>query len=53
MDYDGSGRGLRTVRAFAGDDFEIAVVPEKARTLLKRFDARSQHYQDVHSATSI
>jgi len=33
------------VRAFAGEDYEIAVVPQKARTLLSRFDARSQHYE--------
>ncbi|NHJ49948.1 MAG: antibiotic biosynthesis monooxygenase [Asgard group archaeon] len=32
------------VRAFAGDDYEIAVVPPKARKLLKRFDEKSQHY---------
>jgi antibiotic biosynthesis monooxygenase (ABM) superfamily enzyme len=33
------------VRAFAGEDYEIAVVPPKARALLARFDARSQHYE--------
>ena len=36
---------LDAVRAFAGQDYEIAVVPPKARTLLTRFDARSQHYE--------
>lgn len=36
---------LEAVRAFAGDDYEIAVVPPKARALLARFDARSQHYE--------
>jgi antibiotic biosynthesis monooxygenase (ABM) superfamily enzyme len=35
---------LDAVRAFAGEDHEAAVVPLKARTLLSRFDARSQHY---------
>jgi heme-degrading monooxygenase HmoA len=35
---------LDDVRAFAGEDYEVAVVPPKARTVLKRFDARSQHY---------
>jgi heme-degrading monooxygenase HmoA len=44
---------LEAVREFAGDDYEVAVVPEKARTLLKRFDERSQHYLEVHSAGSI
>jgi len=33
------------VRAFAGEDYEAAVVPPKARALLSRFDARSQHYE--------
>ncbi len=33
------------VRAFAGEDYEKAVVPPKARRLLSRFDERSQHYE--------
>ena len=36
---------LESVRAFAGEDYELAVVPPKARNLLSRFDARSQHYE--------
>ena len=36
---------MDAVRTFAGEDYEIAVVPPKARTLLSRFDARSQHYE--------
>ena len=36
---------LDAVRAFAGEDYEVAVVPPKARALLARFDARSQHYE--------
>jgi heme-degrading monooxygenase HmoA len=36
---------LDAVRAFAGEDFEVAVVPPKARALLCRFDERSQHYE--------
>lgn len=35
---------LEAVCAFAGPDFEVAVVPAAARTLLARFDARSAHY---------
>jgi heme-degrading monooxygenase HmoA len=35
---------LDSVRTFAGDDYEVAVVPPEARALLSRFDARSQHY---------
>lgn len=36
---------LDAVRTFAGEDYEMAVVPPKARALLLRFDARSQHYE--------
>lgn len=36
---------IEAVRAFAGQDCEVAVVPPKARALLSRFDARSQHYE--------
>lgn len=33
------------VKAFAGEDFETAHVPPKARAVLARFDDRSQHYE--------
>jgi hypothetical protein len=33
------------VRAFAGEDYEVAVVPPAARRLLSRFDPRSSHYE--------
>ena len=36
---------IEAVRVFAGEDCEVAVVPPKARALLSRFDARSQHYE--------
>jgi heme-degrading monooxygenase HmoA len=36
---------IEAVRAFSGADYEKAVVPPKARALLKRFDARSTHYE--------
>jgi antibiotic biosynthesis monooxygenase (ABM) superfamily enzyme len=36
---------IDSVRIFAGEDYEAAVVPPKARALLSRFDARSQHYE--------
>jgi heme-degrading monooxygenase HmoA len=38
---------LDAVRAFAGDDYERAVVEPEARSLLSRFDERSQHYEIV------
>jgi antibiotic biosynthesis monooxygenase (ABM) superfamily enzyme len=36
---------LDAVRAFAGPDHEVAVIPSAARALLERFDARSGHYE--------
>lgn len=33
------------VRAFAGEDYERAYVPEAARKVLARFDATSSHYE--------
>ena len=36
---------LDAVRGFAGDDYEVAVVPPKARALLLRFDERSAHFE--------
>ena len=38
-------RDLASVKAFAGADHEAAYVPQKARAVLARFDARSQHYE--------
>lgn len=36
---------LDAVRAFAGDDYEAAVVPAEARELLTRLEERSVHYE--------
>ena len=36
---------LDAVREFAGEDYEVAVVPDSARAVLSHFDARSQHYE--------
>ena len=36
---------LDAVREFAGEDYEMAVVPGKARVVLSHFDGRSQHYE--------
>ena len=38
---------LDAVRAFAGEDYEVAVVPPQARELLSRFDQRSVHYETI------
>jgi heme-degrading monooxygenase HmoA len=36
---------LDAVRAFAGDDYETAVVPPEARRLLASFDEKVVHYE--------
>ena len=40
---------IASVRAFAGDNYEVAVVPPRARAVLSRFDARSAHYETIVS----
>ncbi len=39
---------IEAVKLFAGEDYETAVVPEKAQRILKHFDKRSQHYYVQH-----
>lgn len=36
---------LEDVKKFAGEDYEKAYVPPKAREVLARFDDRSKHYE--------
>jgi heme-degrading monooxygenase HmoA len=38
---------LESVRAFAGDDYERAVIEPEARRLLARNDERSEHFEVV------
>jgi hypothetical protein len=38
---------IAAVRAFAGDNYEIAVVPAKARAILSRLDEHSAHYETI------
>jgi antibiotic biosynthesis monooxygenase (ABM) superfamily enzyme len=33
------------VKAFAGPDWEVSVVPQAARAVLARFDDKAQHYE--------
>jgi antibiotic biosynthesis monooxygenase (ABM) superfamily enzyme len=33
------------LKAFAGPDWEVSVVPPAARAVLSRFDAKAQHYE--------
>ena len=39
------------VKQFAGEDYEKAYVPPKARKVLSRFDDSSQHYEIKESIT--
>lgn len=41
MEFD----SWEAVKEFAGEDFETAYVPAKARKVLSRFDDRSRHYE--------
>jgi antibiotic biosynthesis monooxygenase (ABM) superfamily enzyme len=36
---------IEAISSFAGKDYEVAVVPKKARAVLSRYDERSQHYE--------
>jgi heme-degrading monooxygenase HmoA len=38
---------VEALKEFAGEDYEVAVVPPVARKLLSRFDARSAHYETM------
>ncbi|HEY0428615.1 MAG TPA: hypothetical protein VGC76_12610 [Pyrinomonadaceae bacterium] len=38
---------LEAVRKFAGENYEVAVVPPKGERLLSRFDAKSAHYETL------
>ena len=38
---------LEAVKAFVGEDYEVAHVPERARQVLSRFDERSAHFHVV------
>jgi hypothetical protein len=37
-----------SIRSFAGDRFETAVVPDEARAMMIRFDTTVRHYE-IHS----
>ena len=38
-------RSLDAVRAFAGDDYDIAVIPPEARRSLTRFEETVDHFE--------
>jgi heme-degrading monooxygenase HmoA len=35
------------IEAFAGQDAEVAVVPEEVRRMMREFDSRARHYEEV------
>jgi heme-degrading monooxygenase HmoA len=38
---------LESVKAFVGEDYEVAHVPERSRAVLSHFDERSAHYEAI------
>ena len=40
---------LHAIRAFAGDDIEVAVVPPVAEAMMIEFDRRAAHYEIAYS----
>ncbi len=38
---------VEAVKAFVGEDYEVAHVPERARAVLSRFDERSAHFEVI------
>ncbi len=39
---------IDSLKKFAGDNYETAYVPDKAKAFLKRYDPISQHYELRH-----
>lgn len=42
---------LEAIKAFVGDDIETAHVPDVARAVLKRWDARVVHYESFSASS--
>jgi heme-degrading monooxygenase HmoA len=40
---------LDAIRAFAGEDVEVAVVPAVVREMMVEFEERASHYEVVHA----
>ena len=38
-------QSLESIRAFAGEDYEVPVLEPEARALLSRYDDRAQHFE--------
>lgn len=41
-------RSLEAIRAFAGDEYEVAVLEPEALALLSRYEPRAVHFQTEH-----
>jgi hypothetical protein len=41
---------INSVIEYAGKDYELSVVPEKAQRLLLRYDSKVQHYEVLNKA---
>ena len=46
---------IDAIRAVAGKDYEMAVIPEQRRKYLSRYDAKSTHYEiaSIHKPTEL
>ena len=42
---------LEAIKAFVGEDYAVSHVPEAARAILDRFDARTAHYEVIDRRT--
>lgn len=42
---------LESIRAFAGEDYEVPVLEPQARSLLSRYDDRAQHFETASFRT--
>ncbi len=40
---------IDSIKEYAGEDYEMSVVPERAKRLLLRFDLKVQHYTVMNS----
>ncbi len=43
---------MTALKAFAGEDYEVSIVPEERRKFLSRHDDRAVHYEVVAQQTS-
>lgn len=39
-----------SIEAFAGEDAEVAVVPDEVQRMMREFDSRARHYEEALAA---